>query len=433
MYTPIYKKDVAITNGFSSSHPQIDITGGFRSKKYALKPGIVEFVGTGYSYNSRYYNSPWYQIRYDDGYIVKEFHNSEVYIKAGQRVDNNTLVALEGNTGYVLTLDPITKQWRPPTPDELNRGVASHSHIDVKDPQGRQINPYNYISAIPQMPTNPVNNSKFYTVKIGGWRSNVIQEIIDSGIWQGTWQENEPRFLQLNQGGTPQGGWRTGDIVRVFEDAPVVTPTPVTPTPIVDNKELEKLKKDLENEKKKREEFEKSEAEKRQAIEEKYKEEIHKKQTELDSIRNQYNEYREDIEDKKTIDFPNNEEIELYIDNIQKELNLVDGFIDTWGRFIDKHFKGEGWHRVARGFFKWELLVGLTSGLGFIVQSGLLFFLTDVVGLDIPINNATTFILTVTSLMIGVIYKNLKVKYDKNKDGIVDKNDLMYWNENEGV
>lgn len=85
----------------------------------------------------------------------------------------------------------------------------------------------------PPTPQPPVESPEFYTVKQGGWRSQVIQEIINDGIWQGTWQQNQPKFDQMNPI-TPQGGWRPGDQVRI-KPSPVidniVTPAPIQPQP----------------------------------------------------------------------------------------------------------------------------------------------------------------------------------------------------------
>ena len=85
-------------------------------------------------------------------------------------------------------------------------------------------------------PQPPADN-RFYTVQQGGWRSQVIQEIINAGIWQGTWQENEPKFLELN-GLPPQGGYRAGMQVRIAPDPQVDSikvsePAPIQPQPEV--------------------------------------------------------------------------------------------------------------------------------------------------------------------------------------------------------
>lgn len=58
------------------------------------------------------------------------------------------------------------------------------------------------------------DKKEYFTVKKGGWRSQVIQEIIDAGIWSGTWQDNRVKFDELNPK-TPTGGWRAGQKVRI--------------------------------------------------------------------------------------------------------------------------------------------------------------------------------------------------------------------------
>ena len=93
----------------------------------------------------------------------------------------------------------------------------------------------------------PTTDNRFYTVKVGGWRSQVIQEIINAGIWQGTWQENQANFDRLNPV-TPQGGWSAGEVVRIADDpqpqvdsikvpeptvSPIATPFPIQPQPEV--------------------------------------------------------------------------------------------------------------------------------------------------------------------------------------------------------
>jgi hypothetical protein len=85
-------------------------------------------------------------------------------------------------------------------------------------------------------PQPPADN-RFYTVQQGGWRSQVIQEIINAGIWSGTWQENEPKFLELN-GLPPQGGYTAGMQVRIAPDPQVDSikvsePAPIQPQPEV--------------------------------------------------------------------------------------------------------------------------------------------------------------------------------------------------------
>jgi hypothetical protein len=84
----------------------------------------------------------------------------------------------------------------------------------------------------------PSVDNRFFTVRQGGWRSQVIQEIINAGIWQGTWQENQPNFDRLNPI-TPQGGWSSGEVVRVAEDLQkfdsikIPELTPIQPQPEV--------------------------------------------------------------------------------------------------------------------------------------------------------------------------------------------------------
>lgn len=57
-------------------------------------------------------------------------------------------------------------------------------------------------------------NKLYFTVQKGGWRSEVIQEIIDADIWSGNWAQNLDKFNALNPT-TPEGGWKPGDHVVV--------------------------------------------------------------------------------------------------------------------------------------------------------------------------------------------------------------------------
>jgi hypothetical protein len=96
-------------------------------------------------------------------------------------------------------------------------------------------------------------DKRFYTTKYGGWRWNVVQEIINAGIWGGTPGDNLPNFNRMNPV-TPQDGWSPGEVVRIADDpqppqvdsvlvgksisvapeptvSPVVTPSPIQPQP----------------------------------------------------------------------------------------------------------------------------------------------------------------------------------------------------------
>ena len=55
---------------------------------------------------------------------------------------------------------------------------------------------------------------EYYTVKTGGWVSNVVQEIIKAGIWKGNVMDLVPHFYSLNHP-TPKGGYKKGNKVRV--------------------------------------------------------------------------------------------------------------------------------------------------------------------------------------------------------------------------
>jgi hypothetical protein len=110
-----------------------------------------------------------------------------------------------------------------------NSGVAtgSHLHIGCGRPTrnrndgylGWSINPtafINFLSGQAQGGGEVVveGDKKFFTTQYGGWRSNVISEIINAGIWSGTWQERQPLFDSMNPV-APPGGWKRGDKVVI--------------------------------------------------------------------------------------------------------------------------------------------------------------------------------------------------------------------------
>lgn len=94
--------------------------------------------------------------------------------------------------------------------------------------------------SLPHAKTNNGNINKMgykindyqYKLSSGGWRSEVIQELIAAGVWAGTWQENQSKFNRLNPT-APNGGWKPGNIVN-FADKPM---------PIQNNNQVSELEK----------------------------------------------------------------------------------------------------------------------------------------------------------------------------------------------
>lgn len=103
---------------------------------------------------------------------------------------------------------------------------------------------FSYTPLTKPNPTPPApSNQELYTFRnsLGLtraiWRSDVIQEIINAGIWQGTWQQNADTFNRLNPS-TPQGGYRAGNVVRIADPKPVdnikqVEPIKAQPEPVL--------------------------------------------------------------------------------------------------------------------------------------------------------------------------------------------------------
>lgn len=97
----------------------------------------------------------------------------------------------------------------------------------------KYLNPHDHgdfgLKPVPKpTPASPVQlDGEFYTVQRGGWRSEVIQEIINAGIWKGSWQDWITVFNALNPK-TPKGGWRPGDKVSIMKLKPKPVPKPKT-------------------------------------------------------------------------------------------------------------------------------------------------------------------------------------------------------------
>ena len=170
----------------------------------------------------------WVDVRADsDGGVARFLHFSRIDVKVGQKVKSNDVLGLSGGA---------TGTW--------GAGLSNGPHLHIglfvggkpTDPLPWLEKSYSTASQPTPSPQPPADN-RFYTVQQGGWRSQVIQEIINAGIWQGTWQENEPKFLELN-GLPPQGGYRAGMQVRIAPDPQVDSikvsePAPIQPQPEV--------------------------------------------------------------------------------------------------------------------------------------------------------------------------------------------------------
>ena len=84
-----------ITQKYSASHRGIDIANGGKPPVYAAHGGNVEFAGTSGDWGKTIL------IRGDDGLVTRYSHNSENYVKTGDRVEAGDTIAKIGNTGRV--------------------------------------------------------------------------------------------------------------------------------------------------------------------------------------------------------------------------------------------------------------------------------------------------------------------------------------------
>lgn len=84
-----------ITQKYSASHRGIDISNGAKPPVYASHSGTVEFAGTSGDWGKTIL------VRGDDGLVTRYSHNSENYVKTGDRVEAGDTIAKVGNTGRV--------------------------------------------------------------------------------------------------------------------------------------------------------------------------------------------------------------------------------------------------------------------------------------------------------------------------------------------
>ena len=134
---------------------------------------------------------------------------------------------LTGPEGHIAVVDSASKNGFSSIDQNWNASNGLHTQIVNHNYRGI-LGWLRLRSQQEEVP--PTTDGGLYQVKKGGWRSQVIQEIIDAGLWFGTWQANEYKFFELNGTLTPQGGWKAGDFVR-YE--PIIPPT-VQSTPVVE-------------------------------------------------------------------------------------------------------------------------------------------------------------------------------------------------------
>lgn len=116
--------------------------------------------------------------------------------------------------------------------------IVGHKDVSATSCPGDLL--YSHLPEVRDYIKNSANNPapkfnkgvEYYTVQKGGWRSEIITEIINAGIWSGYWQDNITKFNELNPK-TPSGGWKAGDqiiVSKVTTPIPVLQSTPEEPT-----------------------------------------------------------------------------------------------------------------------------------------------------------------------------------------------------------
>lgn len=177
-----------------------------------------------------------------NGGVINAFYNYPncfIYGEDYELIENNpndfSQIPLQGDLivwgdyeltsefGHIAVVDSASKNGFSSIDQNWNAGNGLHTQIVNHNYRGI----LGWLRLRTQEEVVQTNDGGLYQVKNGGWRSQVIQEIIDAGLWFGTWQENEQKFFELNGTVTPTGGWKSGDFVRynaVIIPAPVVEP-----------------------------------------------------------------------------------------------------------------------------------------------------------------------------------------------------------------
>jgi regulator of replication initiation timing len=203
-FTSGYGKRSYYINGklVNDFHDAIDIAPPLGTPIYPAAPGrvmLLEFASNGGA------GGNVVKIRHNDGTITVYAHCDQMLVKVGQNVDRSTVIATVGKSGSSTGPHLHFAYWT---------GAAHVDPIpfmDFKDYAKSQV-------TAPPPVQAPRIEGDFYLVRNGGWRSQIIQEIIDAGIWSGTWQENQDKFNRLNPETPSPTGWRANiDKVRIRE------------------------------------------------------------------------------------------------------------------------------------------------------------------------------------------------------------------------
>lgn len=187
---------------------------------YAVCDGVVTMAGLGnpFSYAGQTFRNPEIRIKSPLGVEAGYLHMSAIYVKVGQTVKQGEVIGLTGKEGAT---------------------TAVHVHFMFRT-DGDWIDPLPYISGKeipePQVMIDPAKTLPHvdsyaaglkpwqFQVRQGIWISNVVQEMIDAGLWKDGNDKNAwAKFCECNKDlwhndkgeyATPQGGFKPGMIVN---------------------------------------------------------------------------------------------------------------------------------------------------------------------------------------------------------------------------
>lgn len=222
MIWPLPKDKYPITSGYGPReywynnqlvrdfHSGVDQGAPEGTRIVATADGIVSFAGI----SAGDYGAFKVTIEHKATLRTLFLHMRSVSVKAGQHIKAGDIIGEVGRTGKVT-------------------GPHLHTQIELfTNGNWQHVNPIPYLdNTVPQEESALAPNE--YRVKYGGWISNVVQELIDSGIWvkennEQTWNY----FYSLNQP-TPQGGYKAGDIIKtgIIEEKPAPISVLQAPVP----------------------------------------------------------------------------------------------------------------------------------------------------------------------------------------------------------
>lgn len=192
---------VTYSRGYKDGHDGVDWIMPTNTPILASQSGIVLIT------KADKHGGLYIYVKGDDGRGYVYLHLSSFGVKVGEKVSIGQIIGRSGNTGL---------------------STAPHLHFEIHakvNDWNSSINPIPLIKYPENVDSRHVNinnmgqkvNNYQFKVGKGGWRSQVIQEIIDAGIWSGTWQSNESKFNDLNPI-APKGGWKPDDIVNYSKE-----------------------------------------------------------------------------------------------------------------------------------------------------------------------------------------------------------------------